>query len=95
MGKRNQVKQAYQEPGWESLANAIVEQAANDYRRSFDREKNYRIKRSKKYKVVDRDEVLSFFHSPWYEMLTNVDPDFIIEKLNEELEDKGLKKRAI
>ena len=95
MTRRNQVNQAYQEPGWESLANAIVEQAADDYRRSFDKDKNYRTVKGKKYKIVDRNEVVKFFHSPWYEMLTNVDPDFILSRLDEELKDKRPKKRAI
>lgn len=48
---------------WENLANAIVAQAAHDYEFSF----------SPRNKSVDRDEVMRFFRSGWYKLLTSVD----------------------
>lgn len=48
---------------WENLANAIVAQAAHDYEFSF----------SPRNKSIDRDEVVRFFRSDWYDFLTSVD----------------------
>ena len=58
---------------WENLANAIIAQAAHDYEMSF----------TPRGKKIDRDEVVRFFRSGWYEMLTSVDPEFVIHGLNE------------
>lgn len=55
---------------YENLANAIVMQAVKDYRRS-----------------IKEDELKSiehFFRSPWFSVLTSVDPEFLIKNLREE-----------
>lgn len=55
------------------LAAAIVAQAAEDYQtalRSGDKDA--------------QNELLDFFHSDWYHMLTNINPDYLIRKMNEE-----------
>ena len=67
--------------GYSDLANAIVEQAVKDYRAAVH-----------DLKVIPNDprsirtirSVERFFHSPWYSMLTDINPDFLIQKLKEE-----------
>ena len=66
------------EDPYERLANAIILQAASDYRRD--------LKKSKKNpqnRDVSRDvlQIEEFFRSPWYQVLTTVDGEFLIEKL--------------
>lgn len=61
------------EQGYQALANAIVVQACEDYRRAirnFDVSKMYAIRR--------------FFHSRWYEQLTNVNGDYILKRIEQE-----------
>ena len=48
---------------WKNLANAIVTQAAHDYKLTFSRDNN----------DIDRSEVIKFFRSDWYKVLTSVD----------------------
>lgn len=69
--------------GVENLANAIVVQAANDYRAAL------------RNQYTDADippesvlsEVERFFHSAWYELLTKQDPDRLISLLKKEYND--------
>ncbi len=60
---------------WENLANAIILQAANDYLASPE-------KRKREY--VHLDEVINFFHSDWFGILTQVNPDYLLEQLDKE-----------
>ena len=63
---------------YEELANAIVEQAARDYLRccrKLDRD-------------PDNDEaqweierILKFFYSGWFGVLTKIDPEYLIRRL--------------
>ena len=70
--------EAYQE-----LANAIVAQAAMDY---------LFILRLLKHHPADSEarrkarEYESFFSSDWYGMLTDVDPEYLMEKLKKAVE---------
>lgn len=66
---------------WEDLANAIVVQAANDYRRALRVLKahpNY----SPAAKV--KTEVEQFFRSEWYRSLSGVEGEVLIKGLNAE-----------
>lgn len=67
---------------FEDLANAIVVQAARDYR-----EAAKILKRNPKNSVAEytKKEVEAFFRSSWYKVLTNLDPEFLLEKLKEEM----------
>ena len=56
------------ESGVNLLRNAIIEQAAKDYKRIVKRKK-----RHAKYGYYDEVELDSFFHSQWFELLTDVD----------------------
>ena len=56
---------------YEALANAIIVQAAEDYRKV----------RTRKWEI---DEIEKFFNSEMFAYMTNADPRFIIENLREE-----------
>ena len=61
------------EQGYQALANAIVIQAAEDYRKAI-----------RGFKIADMYAIRRFFHSKWYQTLTNVDGDFIINGIERE-----------
>ena len=65
----------------ESLANAIVLQAVADYRAALKK-----IKRNPKNKeaVSEALQIEKFFRSQWYQVLTSVDGEYLIRKLQKE-----------
>lgn len=67
---------------YENLANAIVVQAASDYTAAL-----RRIKKNPRNKTAMSEamELERFFHSGWYGVLTNVDPDYLIRRLREKV----------
>lgn len=66
----------------ERLANAIILQAASDYRRDLKK-----LKKNPQNREVLRDvlQIEEFFRSPWYQVLTTVDGEFLIQKLQKEI----------
>lgn len=73
-------KEAYEE-----LANAIVVTAVQDYKHALVRLKRHPESESAK-RDVERLE--KFFFSEWYELLTNLDPSYLIRKLKEAIDEK-------
>ena len=73
---------------YRSLGNAIVVQAANDYRNALDG-KSYCDKPTEW--VIE--EIEKFFHSSWYRMLTKVDGNYLIEQLKREHNEKVRKEQ--
>lgn len=67
---------------YERLANAIVLQAVKDYRKTLKILKKHPKNRTAFY---TKQEVEQFFRSDWYTSLTAVDPEILIQKLNEEV----------
>ena len=69
------------EDPYESLANAIVLQAVADYRSALKK-----IKRNPKNKeaVSEALQIEKFFRSQWYQVLTSVDGEYLIRKLQKE-----------
>lgn len=67
--------------GWEALANAIVKQAAQDYREAL---KFLRKHPDSKEAMKTAMEAEEFFHSDWYATLTDIDPDYLIDRLRKE-----------
>ena len=65
------------------LASAVVAQAAKDYvkilRKLWKKEITVQARRGLFLGKLDLE---SFFHSAWYEMLTDLDPDFLLSKCN-------------
>ena len=67
---------------YEELANAIVLQAIKDYRRLWHWTKDDHVKH----------ELVRFFYSEWFSILTKLDPTYLIEKLEEEADAQREKK---
>ncbi|MCD7724508.1 MAG: hypothetical protein LUI12_02990 [Clostridiales bacterium] len=67
---------------YEKLANAIILQAVKDYRMALKT-----LKRNpNSYSASDTvKEIERFFHSQWYTVLTDVDGDFLIRRLRQEV----------
>ena len=70
------------EDPYERLANAIILQAVTDYRTALKK-----IKRNPKNKdAIDEDlRIERFFRSDWYQRLTNVDGEYLIRRLQDEV----------
>ena len=64
------------------LANAIILQAVKDYR-----DANKKLSRGKTNRdaEIKKKEVLDFFRSDWFGALTELDPEMLIRKLDEEV----------
>ena len=63
---------------YELLANAIVLQAVDDYRRLWNYDKDDYAKR----------ELVNFFYSEWFATLTTLNPVYLVERLEEEADAK-------
>ena len=79
------------------LAAAIVKTAAADYikilRKLWSRRLDIRQKRKL---IVEKAELEEFFHSGWYEMLTDIDPDWLMyqcKMLAKEKEKEAIERR--
>lgn len=59
---------------YELLANGIIERAVEDYRNLWNWTKDDYAKR----------KLINFFYSEWFSVLTTLDPNYLIEKLEEE-----------
>jgi hypothetical protein len=68
--------------GYEKLANAIVLQAVKDYRFALKRLAKHPRNESALY---TKREVERFCRSGLFTMLTDLDPEMLIRKLNEEV----------
>ena len=70
------------EEPYERLANAIILQAASDYRKNLKKLKKNPQNRDVMKEVL---QIEKFFYSPWYQVLTTVDGEFLIQKLRKEI----------
>ena len=68
---------------YQGLADAIVLQAVKDYRKVLkylkERPRNMQAK-------IGKAEIEQFFYSKWFSTLTQIDPNTLITKLEEELQ---------
>lgn len=62
----------------ELLANGIVYQAILDYRQLWEFTKDDR----------EKEELIDFFRSEWFAVLTKINPEWLIEKLEKEADAK-------
>ena len=67
---------------YEELANAIVLQAVRDYREAVKKLSRRRKNRDAQF---TKEECLRFFRSKWFSQLTELDPEFLIRRLDEEV----------
>ena len=70
---------------YENLANSIVLLAVQDYRDALKKLKKW--PRNEAAQIM-KAEVERFFRSAWYRELTSVDGEYLISKLQAEVEDK-------
>lgn len=67
---------------YEKLANAIVLQAVSDYRAALKKVK----KNPKNRDAIDEVlQIEKFFRSEWYQVLTSVDGEYLIDRLRKEV----------
>lgn len=69
---------------YEALANAIVLQAVKDYWRAL---KSYLRNPSNNSARYKKESLERFFLSDWYRLLTAVDGEMLIEKINQEVKE--------
>ncbi len=63
---------------YENLANAIIVQAAKDYRKALQQLK--RCPHAERARLT-KAEVERFFRSEWFGILTDADPDYLLDQL--------------
>ena len=70
------------EDPYERLGNAVILQAAEDYRRAL-----RKLKRSPENRdaIEEALGIERFFRSGWYGILTGVDGEYLIRRLQEEI----------
>ena len=68
---------------YERLANAIIERAIEDYRKLWNFPKDNYAKQ----------EIIHFFNSQWFAILTKINSEWLIEKLEDEADAKRKKYR--
>ena len=77
MASRNLAENPY-----EKLANAIILQAVSDYRAVLKKVK----KNPKNRDAIDEAlQIEKFFRSEWYQVLTSVDGEYLIDRLRKEV----------
>ncbi len=67
---------------YDDLADAIILQAVKDYRIAMKRLKK---NPNNETALKTKQEIERFFRSDWYTLLTNVDPEMLIQKLSKEV----------
>ena len=80
MAKKNLAEDPY-----EALANAIIVQACEDYRAAL-----RKLKKNPKNQdaMAQTMECERFFRSGWYQLLTAVDGEYLIERLRAEITER-------
>lgn len=68
---------------YERLANAIILQAVTDYRNA---RKTLKICPKDRDAMYTTKEVITFFRSDYFKVLTSIDPELLISKLRKEFE---------
>ena len=67
--------------GYQALANAIVKQAATDYMTAIKHLKKHPASRAAMEEAM---RIEGFFHSDWYEALTAIDGNYLMNRLRRE-----------
>ena len=67
---------------YQNLANAMVRSAVKDYRDALKRLKK---KPNNKLAADERDDIERFFRSGYFAILTEIDPEYLIDRLNKEV----------
>ena len=76
--------------GYEALANAIIIQAAKDFRAAYKRMKRF----PNDARVQDEvREITKFFCSQWFVMLSDVDGPTLLKKMKDEIDSGIVRKK--
>ena len=75
---------------YENLANAIIVQAVKDYKAELHKLLKNPHNREAMGKAMDIER---FFHSPWYSLLTEADPDFVLNGVRKRVQEEAEIKR--
>lgn len=75
---------------YENLANAIILQAVKDYKWALHR---LDVNPRNQDAMHEKERLERFFHSPWYETLTDLDADRLIEGVKERVHQEAAKRR--
>ena len=67
---------------WQALANAIIINAVKEYLAALRRLKRRPNNPAMSNKIQELERL---FHSEWYELLTNVNPDYLIGRLRKQV----------
>lgn len=70
---------------YQSLANAIILQAIKDFRKCLKIVK--KNGRKKEHALKEMQDIVEFIKSPWFKILTNLEPEILLKKLKEEVEE--------
>lgn len=70
------------EDPYERLANAVVLQAVSDYRVAL---KKIKVHPKNREAISEALEIEKFFRSGWYSQLTDVDGEYLIRRLQDEI----------
>lgn len=68
---------------YENLANAIILQAAKDYRMAL---KSLKANPRNRTAMAEKDEIERFIRSGWFSVLTSVDGEMLIRSLQMEVD---------
>ena len=74
---------------WENLANAIIQQAVDDYRKSCKGKTGIQLNGDNR----STKKIEEFFLSGWFNMLTKVDGKMLIKRLRSEANEAYIRKR--
>ncbi len=70
---------------YELLANAVIKQCADDYRSALRRLRKHPEDTGALGRKLECER---FFRSGWYRELTDIDPEYLIERLRKETDEK-------
>jgi hypothetical protein len=76
--------------GYEALANAIIIQAAKDFRAAYKRMKRFPNDARAQDEVR---EITKFFCSQWFVMLSDVDGPTLLKKMKDEIDSGIVRKK--
>ena len=76
--------------GYEALANAIIIQAAKDFRAAYKRMKRFPNDARAEDEVR---EITKFFCSEWFETLSDVDGPTLLKKMKDEIDSGIVRKK--
>ena len=88
LGKPGRIKTPV-DIAYENLANAIVFKAVRDYQHSLI---SLHFNPDDKHAAIRQSEVMVFFGSEFYKLLTNIDSDFLVKADRKQVEDRNWKR---